>query len=152
MTERYEKTVDDIMNELVKIGFSNIADYLKRTPDGRLTNQIDFSNCTPDQMAAVESIQTDEVVIAASGNDEASGEAEASAKVVKTKFKMHDKKGALVDLLRQRGGLYEKDKPATTEPQTIVVEGGLPAGDTMPLDIKAAAEARKAKRKAKGKP
>ncbi|MDE2103723.1 MAG: terminase small subunit [Patescibacteria group bacterium] len=144
MTERYEVTVDGIVQELAKIGFANIGNYLAKDAEGNVTPSLDISNCTPDQLAALESIQYEEVVIAKTvGGEE---QAPVTAKQRKVKFKLHDKKGALVDLLRQFGGQFNKEQANTGEPQKVVIEGGLPTGSIPPPDIAAAAAARKAKK------
>lgn len=123
MTERYEVKVDNIVQELAKIGFSNIGNYLRKDDEGKVTTAVDLAQCTTDQLAAVESIQYEEdVIVGKDGDDDVTRR--------KVKFKLHDKKGALVDLLKQLGGQYDapKGKDDGDDPNTlrIIVEGGLP--------------------------
>lgn len=85
--KRAEKSADDVIRELEKIGFSNLQDYIE---DG---NSIkDLSKIPRDKAAAVESVEVTD--------DKLGGK--------KVKFKLYDKKSALVDLGR-RHGIFGKD-------------------------------------------
>ena len=86
LAKRAEKTADDVIRELEKIGFSNIHDYIDKD------NAIkDLSGIPRDKAAAVESVEVTE-----------------DKKGKKVKFKLYDKKSALVDLGR-RHGIFRKD-------------------------------------------
>lgn len=143
MSEQFEISVDSIVRELAKLGFANMGDFLARDENGKPLPRLDLSNLKPEQLAALESIQYEEDVVVSDGED---GVEEIAIKTRKVKFKLHDKKGALVDLLRQLGGQFEKDKANDGAPVKVVVEGGLPTGSAPPADIVAAAAARKAKK------
>ena len=93
--KRAEKSADDVIRELEKIGFSNLQDYIE---DG---NSIkDLSKIHRDKAAAVESIQVTRTVTTSKKGNE--------YETKNIKFKLYDKKSALVDLCR-RHGLFEKD-------------------------------------------
>ncbi len=80
--ERREAELDfkavDVLRELAKIGFSNMADYTRVTENGDLV--LDTSTLTRDQMAVISEVGYD-----AAGNP---------------KIKLADKRAALVDLGR----------------------------------------------------
>lgn len=83
-------TAEMVINELAKIGFSNIQEYLART------NTIsDLTKIDKDKAAAVESIKIVET--------EWDGGSKTS-----TTFKLYDKKGAL-ELIGRHLGIFEKD-------------------------------------------
>jgi hypothetical protein len=79
-------TGDMVVEELRKIAFANMADYMKLGPKGDIT--LDFSGLTRDQAAAL-------------GQVKVSGES--------VTFKLHDKRAALVDLGRHLG-IFEKQQ------------------------------------------
>lgn len=88
-TERAQKTADEIIAELEKIGFSNIQDYLGFGRDGVVLK--DSEGLTSEQLAAIESIS--------STTTQHGGT---------IRFKLHDKPESL-QLLARRLGLFEKD-------------------------------------------
>jgi phage terminase small subunit len=90
--ERAELTGDMVVDELRKIGFANMADYMKSTPQG--DPYLDFSGLTRDQTAALREVTIEDVV---------GGK--------RVKFKLHDKRAALVDLGRHLGLFDTKHKP-----------------------------------------
>ena len=81
--KRNELTKDMVINELRKLGFSNIKSFI-----GVGNKILDISTLADEITAAVESIQSD--------------------KDGKVKCKLHDKKGSLVELGRHLG-IFEKD-------------------------------------------
>jgi phage terminase small subunit len=89
LVEKHNLSADKIVAELTKIGFANMADYTRLTSGG--DRVIDLSAVTRDQLAAVT-----EIVV----EDYADGRGEDAREVRRTKLKLHDKKGALVDLLK----------------------------------------------------
>lgn len=95
--KRNEITVDKIIRELALLGFSNMLDYVKPQDDG--SAYVDLSKLTRDQAAAIGEI-TSEVYMDGAGED---------AKPVKrTKFKLSDKRAALVDLGKHLGMFIER--------------------------------------------
>lgn len=78
-----------MLQELEKLGFSNMMDYMRFNGDGAA--YIDWSKMTRDQAAAIQEITIDEYTV---------GTGEGARDVRKTKFKLADKRGALEALGR----------------------------------------------------
>jgi phage terminase small subunit len=114
VAERLEITKEQIVDELAKIGFSNMLDYMRAGPDG--DPYLDFSGLTRDQAAALSEVTVE---------DFKDGRGEDARDVRRVKFKLHDKKGALVDLAKMLGFMVEKHEhtgkdgaPIQTETRT----------------------------------
>jgi Terminase small subunit len=86
----------DVMTELGKIAFFNIHDIMRVAGQSAY---IDFSKAESHHFAAIQSIET-ELIPNKNGDED-------NPLVLKTKVKMHDKKGALVDLARAMGAFDE---------------------------------------------
>lgn len=86
---KYEISAERITAELAKIGFSNMADYTAITEEGDIVN--DFTGVDRDQMAAVSEIQVEEYT---------EGRGDGARNIKRTKFKLSDKRGALMDLAK----------------------------------------------------
>ena len=82
-----------MLSELRKLAFANVLDYITIGGDGQ--PRTDFSAMTRDQAAAVGEITVE-------GRTEQREDAEPAV-IVKTKFKLCDKRAALVDLGRHFG-------------------------------------------------
>lgn len=96
-SERTGVTADAVIQELAKIGFANMQDYMRVGSNG--DPYLDFSGLTRDQAAALVEVTVE---------DFKDGRGEEARDVRRVKFKLADKKGALVDLGRHLG-LFEKD-------------------------------------------
>lgn len=94
---KLEVTKERIVEELAKIGFSNMLDYMRAGHDG--DPYLDFSQLTRDQAAALSEVTVE---------DFKDGRGEDARDVRRVKFKLHDKKGALVDLAKMLGFVIEK--------------------------------------------
>ena len=92
LEEKVEVTAAQVINELCKLGFANMADYMKVGPDG--DPYLDFSNLTRDQAAALTEVTVDDYV---------DGRGEDARQVRRVKFKLADKRAALVDLGKYLG-------------------------------------------------
>lgn len=90
--QRHEVTVDKIIRELALIGFSNMLDYVQTQDDG--TAYVDLSALSRDQAAAISEITVESYT---------EGHGEDARPVKKVKFKLTDKRGALVDLGKHLG-------------------------------------------------
>lgn len=95
--ERTEITQDMVLQELAKIGFSNMLDYMTKTDSGDLVP--DFSTLTRDQAAAISEITVETYT---------EGRGEDAEEVKRVKFKLGDKRAALVDMGRHLGMFKDK--------------------------------------------
>lgn len=94
---KLEITANDIASELYKLGFSNMADYMRVTSDG--DPYLDLSALTRDQAAAISEVTIDDYV---------EGRGEDARSVRKVKAKLADKRAALVDLAKLLGYYGER--------------------------------------------
>lgn len=99
-------TVERIVAELAKIGFANMQDYMRVGPSG--LPQLDFGALTRDQAAALQEVSVDTV-----RKPDPDGETDENGRVLfvtvdKVKFKLGDKRAALVDLGKHLGMFVEK--------------------------------------------
>jgi hypothetical protein len=78
--------------ELAKLGFANMADYMRANPNG--DPYLDFSQLTRDQTAALQEVTVEYYV---------DGRGEDARNVKRVRFKLADKRAALVDLGRHLG-------------------------------------------------
>lgn len=119
--KRHDITMDKIVRELALIGFSNMLDYMRVAEDG--SAYVDLSALTRDQAAAIGEV-TSEVYMDGAGED---------AKPVKrTKFKLSDKRAALVDLGKHLGMFVERRETKSEVVHTIAPQ---PTGDDHLEDI-----------------
>jgi len=95
--EKTEITIASVITELAKIGFSNMEAYFRSNEDGDPV--LDFSTLTSEQKAAMSEITVETYL---------EGRGEDARTVKKVKFKLHDKKGALVDIGRHLGAFRDK--------------------------------------------
>lgn len=103
-------SIEQVVAELVKLGFANVKNYIRLTPEGEPA--VDFSDVTDDQFAALSEVSVEDFV---DGRTEAEETLEPQAQggelrrrrgreVRKVRFKIHNKEAALVDLLKHLGG------------------------------------------------
>ena len=95
--KRHEVTVDKVVRELSLLGFSNMMDYMRTTDSGDA--YVDFPQLTREQAAAISEV-TSEVYTEGGGED--------ARQVKRTKFKLSDKRAALVDLGKHLGIFVER--------------------------------------------
>ena len=105
--ERTVVTVQSVVEELAKIGFANMMDYVDIGPDGDA--YLDMSRLTRDQAAAIS-----EVIV----NDAKGARGAKSRGKRQVKFKLHDKKAALVNLGNHLG-MFKQQTDAAPPPQFI---------------------------------
>jgi phage terminase small subunit len=110
-SKRTEVTADRVVAELAKLGFANMADYMRGHPDG--DPYLDFSSLTRDQAAALQEVTVDRYT---------EGGGEDAREVKRVKFRLADKRAALVDLGKHLG---------IFKPERIEVSG--PGGE--PIEI-----------------
>lgn len=95
--DRLEVTQEKIVREYAKLGFSDMADYVNFEQNGRV--HFDWSELPEGASAAVQEITQEEAM---------DGAGDEARKILKTKFKLHDKKGALDSLSRHLGLFADK--------------------------------------------
>lgn len=96
---RLEISADRVVQELALIGFSNMQDYMKATDAG--DPYLDFSGLTREQAAALAEVTIE---------DFKDGRGEGARDVRRVKFKLADKRAALVDIGRHLGMFTDKMK------------------------------------------
>lgn len=95
--EKAAITKEAVLTELAKIGFANMLDYVRTTDQGDA--YVDLSQLTRDTAAAIGEVIVEEYT---------EGRGENARDVKRTKFKLLDKKGALVDLGKHLGLFIER--------------------------------------------
>lgn len=115
---RTEITQDAVLKELAKLGFANMMDYMSIDKNG--DPFVDFSALTRDQAAAISEVVIEEYK--EGGGDDA-------REVKRVKFKLMDKRAALVDIGKHLGMFVERkllgndpDNPLTATKDMIEAE------------------------------
>ena len=104
ISKRLEITADMVVQELAKLGFHNVQDFVKNGNDIK-----DISKMEREKVAAVSGVKVTEFV------------SEHGTKTT-TELKFHDKKGAL-ELLGKHLGVFEKDNTQRKQDiKTLVIE------------------------------
>jgi phage terminase small subunit len=85
--KRAEIDAEKVLRELAQIGFANMLDYVRIGPDGQPV--IDLSRTTPEQAAAIAELRFGGI-----------------------KFRLHDKRAALVDIGKHLGMFVERHEHA----------------------------------------
>ena len=96
-SERTEITQDQVLAELSKLGFANMSDYIRVTEDGDA--YVDLSEMDRDKAAAISEVVIDEYT---------EGRGKAARQVKRVRFKLADKRGALVDIGKHLGMFKER--------------------------------------------
>ena len=95
--ERSGITRERVAVELGRVGFANMMDYMRIGPSGDPV--LDWSNLTREQAAALTEVTVDDYV---------DGRGENARDVRKVKFKLGDKRGALMDIAKLFGWIIDK--------------------------------------------
>jgi phage terminase small subunit len=95
--KRTEITQDMVLTELAKIGFANMGNYLHATTGG--DPYFDFAGLTEEQKAALVEVTVE---------DFTEGRGEDARDVRRVKFKLGDKRAALVDIGKHLGMFKER--------------------------------------------
>ena len=96
LQKRAEIKAEAVVQELAKLGFANMGDYIQVTSDG--DPYIDLSRLTSKQAAAVQEVMVDEFV---------EGRGQNKREVRRVRIKLADKEKALRDLAKHLG-LFER--------------------------------------------
>jgi phage terminase small subunit len=111
MVKRHEVTVDRIVQELAKIAFANMLDFITVQSDG--TAYVDLSKLTREQAAAMGEIVTEEYT---------EGRGEDVRPVKRVKFKLLDKLSALDKLGKHLGMFTDKHEHTGKDGAPLVPE------------------------------
>lgn len=112
---RTELTGDMVIAELRKIGFANMQDYMGSTEDG--DPFLDFSMLTRDQAAALQEVTVEDYI---------EGRGESARAVKRVKFKLGDKRAALVDIGKHLGLFVERHEVTGKNGGPIATEDTTP--------------------------
>ena len=110
LAEKAGVTVEGIVQELAKLGFANMADYMRVGADG--DPSLDFSKLTRDQAAALAEVTVE---------DFKDGRGEEARDVRRVKFKLADKRAALVDLGKWLQMFIEKHEHSGKDGTPLIV-------------------------------
>lgn len=97
LAAKHGVTLERIVSELALLGFSNMQDYMRGGKDG--DPYLDFSELTREQAAALTEVTVE---------DFKDGRGDGARDVRRVKFKLADKRAALVDLGKHLGMFTEK--------------------------------------------
>lgn len=97
LSEKTGITAERVLNELALLGFANMKDYIRIGPDG--DPYTSFEGLTRDQAAAIGELTVE---------DFKDGRGEDARDVRRVRFKMSDKRSALVDIGKHLGMFKEK--------------------------------------------
>ncbi len=120
--DRTRISADRVLAELARIGFANMKDFMAIGPDGDPV--LDFSKLTREQAAALVEVTVE---------DFKDGRGEDAREVRRVKFKLADKRAALVDLGRHLGMF--KDRVEITGK-----DGGAIQHEHIPADLSGASD------------
>jgi phage terminase small subunit len=98
LAEKFSVTQEKVLQELAKLGFSNLADFTRLVGEDRI---IDLSEATRDQLAALAEITVE---------DYKDGRGEDARDVRKVKIRLQDKMTALTTLAKHLG-LFDGHEP-----------------------------------------
>jgi phage terminase small subunit len=90
-------TADEVLNELVKLAKANMQDFMVAQPGG--DPYLDFSALTRDQAAALQEVTVE---------DYTEGRGENARDVKRVKFRLCDKRAALVDIGKHLGMFIDR--------------------------------------------
>lgn len=86
------RSADEVLAELEHIGFANMADYMRANSEGDPV--LHFSELTRGQAAALREVSVETYM---------DGKGDDAREVTRVKFKLHDKRAALIDLAKYHG-------------------------------------------------
>ena len=95
--ERYAISKERILDEMARMAFANMLDYIRIHPDG--LPYCDFSAVDRDKGVAIQEVHVETTTVMEAGED---GE-RVPVQVRKARFKLADKRAALVDLGKHLG-------------------------------------------------
>jgi len=99
IADKAQLTAQMVIDELRKIGFANMQDFMSAGADGDPV--LDFSRLTREQAAALQEVTVDSYM---------DGRGDDAREVKRVKFKLADKRAALVDLAKHLGVIVERSQ------------------------------------------
>lgn len=114
--DKYAITQESIARELALLGFSNMQDYMRVGLDGQ--PHLDFSALSRDQAAALQEVTVEEFVKPDPAGPDQDGKP-AMLPVRKVKFRLSDKRAALVDLGKHIGMFKDPEPPQPAEDPAV---------------------------------
>lgn len=108
--EKAGVTIERVLGELALIGFSNMQDYMRSGSNG--DPYLDFSELTREQAAALVEVTVE---------DFKDGRGEGARDVRRVKFKLADKRAALVDMGKHLGMFVEKHEHSGPDGSPLIV-------------------------------
>jgi phage terminase small subunit len=117
MDARAEKTgitAERVLSELALIGFANMLDYVQPREDGLV--YLDMSALTREQAAAIQEVTVDQYI-------EPTGNGDEKRSVNKVKFKLSDKRAALVEIGKHLGMFKDRVEVTGKDGGAIKTEG-----------------------------
>ena len=124
-SEKTEITADRVIQELAKVGFASMRQFVRIDADGQ--PQIDLTETPEDALDALAEVSTETVV-----EHEGSGDARTANHVRKTKIKLHDKLKALM-ALGEHVGAFKQGKEDTANAFAQAFKQLLDAGSKAPI-------------------
>lgn len=112
--EKLGVTKEMIVSELKKLGFSNMLDYMRIGTDGDPV--LSFQDLTRDQAAALSEVTVEDYV---------DGRGEDARDVKRVKFKLSDKRSALVDLGKHLGMFVDKTEVSVSQSLEDLILAGI---------------------------
>lgn len=97
--ERVSVTKSRVIEELARMGFANMVDYISTTSTGEA--YVDLSRLTREQAAAITEITTETYM---------DGAGEDAREVKKVKLKLADKRGALAEINKMMGWIIQRSE------------------------------------------
>ncbi len=112
-SKRTKITQDMVLNELARIGFANMLDYVTVQDDGSVV--VDLTDLDRGRAAAIREMVVDEYT---------EGRGDGARDVKRIKFKLNDKRAALVDIARHLGMFTDKiEVSGKVDAVNILLEG-----------------------------
>lgn len=108
--ERVGVSVEMVLAELVKHGFANMLDYMAIGTDGQPS--LDFTKLTRDKAAAIQELIVDTRKDGRGDDDEDA----PAGEIVRVRFKLTDRRAALVDIGKHLGMFTKKVELDVSDP------------------------------------
>lgn len=119
-SRKADVTIAEVLIGLKELAFSNMADFIEEDEPTGLPRFKKLSDISREQMAAISEMTVEEVT---------EGRGEAAETVRRIRFKLHNKRDALVDLGRYLKIFAEEKSVSVQNNVTVVVQNAISAAD-----------------------